>query len=148
MIPETPLLFDPFKYNAGVWRNYFNGNRETIDVAARFDSDDDCYGWCTENYLPEKGWRNADWRLPKGRYIVKVTVMSSGEKITNFFQVENFVAKKHFRLMMASQQDISKISWEHGINGVARIHYPGPKDRRFSYINAYSESFHCTIITL
>ncbi len=63
----------------------------------------------------ERGGEMPDWRLPQGRYIVKVTATSSGERITDFFQVENSVAKQHFRLMVASQQDISKVGSDYGI---------------------------------
>ena len=106
---QVALIFDPFKYNSISRRNCSPGGKETIDVAARFHNDEECYGWCNENYLPGKGWRNGDWRLPKGRYIVKVTVLSAGEKVSQVFQVENSVAKQHFRLMAANQQDVSKI---------------------------------------
>jgi hypothetical protein len=107
-------IFDPSKYNAISRRNCFPGSKETIDVAARFDNDEECYGWCNENYLPAKGWRNGDWRLAKGRYITKVTVLSAGEKVSEVFQIENSVAKKHFRLMAAKHQDVFKIGSNHG----------------------------------
>ncbi len=102
-------FFDPTKYNASFHRNCFPGITELIDVAARFDNDDDCFGWSNESYLPGKGWRNPDWKLPKGRYLIKVTVHSSGETLSAAFQLENSVARQHFRLMGASQQDAQKL---------------------------------------
>ena len=48
---EVKLLFDPAKYNAAFHRNCFPGTKELIDVAARFDNDDQCYGWSNDNYL-------------------------------------------------------------------------------------------------
>lgn len=111
---QGALIFDPFKYNTILRRNCFPGTKETLDVAARFDEDEECYGWCNENYLPGKGWRNGDWRLPKGRYIVRVAVLSAGEKISGVFQVENSVAKQHFRLLTATRQDVLRIGRDEG----------------------------------
>ena len=103
-------LFDPTKYNASFQRNCFPGTKELIDVAVRFDDDEDCFGWSSENYLPDKGWRNPEWKIPKGRYLAKVTVQSSGETISAVFQLENTVARKHFRLLNATQEDILKLN--------------------------------------
>jgi hypothetical protein len=100
--PNSPqgsiaFVFDAAKYNAAFHRNCFPGCKELIDVVARFDSDDDCYGWCNDNYI--QGWRNPLWKLPQGRYICKVTVLSAGERASAFFQIENSVARTHFRLL-------------------------------------------------
>jgi hypothetical protein len=107
---EFAQLFDPTKYNAAFHRNCFPGTKELIDVAARFDNDDDCYGWSNEYTLPGKGWRNPDWKLPKGRYLVKVTVYYSGEPVSIVFQLENSVARQHFRLIPATQEDFKKLN--------------------------------------
>ena len=42
------------------------GETQRFDVAARFDNDDDCYGWSNENYFSEPKWRNPRWRLARG----------------------------------------------------------------------------------
>lgn len=107
---KVALLFDLAKYNAAFRRNCFPGNKESIDIAARFDSDDECYGWSNETYLPGKGWRNEDWKLPKGRYLIKVTVYSSGETVSGVFQLENTVGRKDFRLTQASPEDYQKLN--------------------------------------
>ena len=106
---QVAQLLDPTKYNAAFRRNCFAGTKEPIDVAARFDTEDDCYGWSNETYLPGKGWRNPDWKLPKGRYLVKVTVLSSGEPVSGIFHLENSVARPHFRLSDASREDAQKL---------------------------------------
>jgi len=106
---QVKQLFDAAKYNAISYRDCFPGTTETIDVAARFDQDDECYGWCNENYLPGKGWRNLEWKLPKGRYLVRVTVYSAGDKVSAVFKLENSVARQHFRLMRASKEDAKKL---------------------------------------
>jgi len=107
---KVAQLFDPAKYNAAFRRNCYPGSKETIDVAARFDAENDCYGWSNENYLPGRGWRNKDWKLPKGRYLVKVTVHSSGDKVSDVFKLENSVARQHFRLLEATDDDVRKLS--------------------------------------
>lgn len=105
-------LFDPAKYNSAFRRDCFPGSEELIDIVARYDNEDECYGWCNDSYLPDKGWRNQDWKLPKGRYLIKVTVISSGDNVSDIFQLENSVTKQHFRLLKASEQDIAKITRE------------------------------------
>jgi len=102
-------IFDPAKYNAASTRNCFPGRRETIDIAARFDDEDECYGWSNENYLLGKGWRNEDWKLVKGRFLVTVTVDSAGEKVVGAFKLENSVGRKDFRLTKASEDDLRKL---------------------------------------
>jgi len=110
--PDGKLLqfFDPAKYNAAFYRDCYAGDSEPIDVAARFDDDQDCYGWSNENYLPGKAWRNPEWKLPNGRYLVEVTVHSAGDKISGVFKLENSVARQHFRLMQATRDDLRRLS--------------------------------------
>jgi hypothetical protein len=96
-------LFDPVKYNAAFRKDCIVGTQEQIDVAARFDDDDECYGWSNESYLPGKGWRNEDWKLPKGRYLVSVAVTFSGETVREAFEIENSVSIDSFRIESASR---------------------------------------------
>ena len=106
---QMAQIFDLAKYNAAFRRNCYPGSKEAIDVAARFDDDEECYGWSNETYLPGKGWRNEDWKLPKGRYLVTVTVYSAGEKVAGAFKLENSVGRKDFRLIEASAADLMKL---------------------------------------
>jgi len=106
---KAALIFDAAKYNAAFRRNCYPGNKESIDVVARFDNDKECYGWSNETYLLGKGWRNDDWKLPKGRFLVKVTVYSSGETVVGVFKLENSIGRKDFRLMQASLEDLNKL---------------------------------------
>jgi hypothetical protein len=97
------IIFDPAKYSAAFRRDCFPGTSELFDVAARFDNDEDCYGWSNDSYLPAKGPRHPDFKLSKGRYLVKVTIRSSGDQIDGVFQLENFGARADFRLLQSSQ---------------------------------------------
>ncbi len=107
---KTALIFDYAKFNSSFHRNCFPGIKEPIDVAARFDDDEECFGWTSENYLPDKTWRNPEWKLPKGRYLARVAVHSSGETVSAIFQIENTVARKHFHLSHATQDDVLKLT--------------------------------------
>ena len=102
-------LFDPSKYNASFHRSCFPGNNELIDVAVKFDEDEDCFGWTSENYLPDKDWRNPEWKLAKGRYLAKVIVHSSGETASAVFQLDNTTARNNFHLAPATEADINKL---------------------------------------
>lgn len=100
-------VFDPAKYNAGFRRDCFPGTPELVDVAARFDNDDDCYGWSTESYV--KGWRNPEFKLSKGRYLAKVTIRFSGEPVSGVFKLENSLARPNFKLLPASKEEKAKL---------------------------------------
>ena len=91
-------MFDSTKYNEAFLRNCYPGTPELIDIAARFDAESDCYGWSNETYLPSKGWRNPEWKLEKGRYIVRVTVNSVGQIAVGEFKLENSAGRADFRL--------------------------------------------------
>lgn len=82
-------LIEPDRYNLRPRIDVYPGEVESVDVAARFDEDDECYAWCNENYLSEPIWRNPRWRLPKGTYLTKVTVFSAGEKCMGTFRLIN-----------------------------------------------------------
>jgi len=111
-MPSGPpvSMLDQAKYNAAFYRNCYPGTSEPIDVAARFDDDEECYGWSNESYRRGKGWRNPDWRLQKERYLVTVTVLSSGETVSSVFQLENSVGRLDFRLMPASDEDRDRVA--------------------------------------
>ncbi len=82
----------------------YPGEEQLLDVAARFDDESDCYGWNDESYLHL--WRNPNWKLPTGRYLVKVVVTSSGQKCVAALRLINDVAlRTDFRLLPVSAGD-------------------------------------------
>jgi hypothetical protein len=83
--------------------------RQRLDVAARFDNEDECYGWNNESYLSDPPWRNPNWKLSKGRYLVRVTVLSAGEKCTGIFRLVNDVAQQDFRIEPVLSTDSIRI---------------------------------------
>jgi hypothetical protein len=82
----------------------YPGEEQLLDVAVRLDADIDCYGWSDESYF--NGWRNPNWKLPQGRYLVKVVVTSSGQKCVAVFRLINDVAlRTDFRLLPVAVGD-------------------------------------------
>jgi hypothetical protein len=82
------------------------GETQRLDVAARFDAEDECYGWNNESYFSDPIWRNPEWRLNAGRYLVKVTIISAGDKCIGLFRLINDVSRLDFRLEAILPGDI------------------------------------------
>lgn len=74
------------------------GEAQRLDVAARFDTENECYGWNNDSYFSDPVWRNPGWRLNAGRYLVRVTIISAGEKCVDQFRLINDVPRNGFRI--------------------------------------------------
>jgi hypothetical protein len=100
-------MFDMNKINHDARVDIYPGesNKEGLNIAARFDDDEDCYGWTNENFVSTPLWRTPRWRLPKGRYLVRVSVLSAGEKREELFRLINDVSINDFRLQPAREDD-------------------------------------------
>ena len=83
----------------------FPGEKERLDVAARFDTASECYGWSNESYFSDPVWRNERWKLQNQRYFVKITIVTSGEKVTKIFRLINDVSRQDFRIEPALKTD-------------------------------------------
>jgi hypothetical protein len=81
----------------------FPGEEEILDVAARFDEEPECYGWNNDAYL--FNWRNPNWKLPAGRYLVRIVIRSSGQKCYGKFRLINDVGRMDFRLERTTPED-------------------------------------------
>lgn len=55
-----------------IWPN----EAQTLDVVVRYNHEPECYGWTNSSYLYSDG-RDKDWKLPQGRYLIEVEVMSA-----------------------------------------------------------------------
>jgi hypothetical protein len=75
----------------------YPGESEPLDVAVRLDDDVQCFGWNNESYFRDD-WRNRDWELPPGRYLVKAMVVSSAQKCFGIFCLINDGHRDTFRL--------------------------------------------------
>jgi hypothetical protein len=74
----------------------YSGAPGSLDIAVRFDDDSECYGWTTENY--NKRWKNPDWKLSAGRYLVRVNVSADAAQASAGFLLVNDTAIGNFRL--------------------------------------------------
>jgi hypothetical protein len=86
------FVLDPSRVVATSRMDIYPGETETLDVAVRFEGDIDCYGWNNEAYLhPDR--RNPAWRLPASRYLVKASIVTSGDTWINAFRLANDVVR-------------------------------------------------------
>jgi len=90
-------------------KDIYPGENASLDIAARFDSDESCYGWNDDGYFSEPVWRNPKWKLPPGRYIVKVELTSAGDKAVNYYRLINDTDITSFRLEHAQPDDVKKV---------------------------------------
>ena len=100
-------IFDPMRLTLESRIDVYPGEEELLDVAARHDDDEECYGWNNETYFCSTPWRNPDWKLPRGRYLVKLTIRSSGQKCIGRFRLINDVSRKDCRLEDAQPRDVA-----------------------------------------
>lgn len=99
------LIFDPSRFTLSQRMDVYPGESELLDIAARFDNEPECYGWSNESYFSNPPWRTAAWRLQAGRYLVKVTILSAGERCAGIFRVINDVAQQDFRMEHTLDED-------------------------------------------
>lgn len=98
-------IFDPQSFTVESRVDVFPGEKERLDVAVKFDNDSECYGWNNESYSSDPVWRNKRWKLQNQRYFVKITIVSSGEKVTKIFRLINDVSRQDFRIEPALKSD-------------------------------------------
>jgi hypothetical protein len=98
-------IFDPARLTLDSKIDTYPGEQELLDVAARHDAEPECDGWNNEAYLQPSLWRTPAWKLPAGRYLVKVVVASSGQTCTGVFRLINDVQRMDFRLEPAQPGD-------------------------------------------
>lgn len=82
------------------------GEEKWIDIAAKFDDENDCFGWNNQSYFSEPLWRNSDWKLERGRYLVSVKIISAGEVSSKMFRLINDVSRNSFRLEPSQSNDM------------------------------------------
>lgn len=90
------LLWDPARLSIISKMNVPAGEQEDLDVVVRLDDESDAYGWNNESY--QNAWRNPNWRLDKGRYVLQVTIRSAGQKVSERFLLNNDLDRRQFRL--------------------------------------------------
>lgn len=100
------ILVDYNRLTTDSWIDIPPGEQGAVlNVAARIEDDSECYPWSNESYLSSPRWRNPKWRLPPGRYLVKIAVVSLGEECTAVFRLVNDVPRQDFRLELPQPGD-------------------------------------------
>lgn len=105
---QRGLVFDPVRITHLQKMDIYPGESADADIAVKLDNEAECYGWSNDSYFSNPPWRPANWRLNQGRYIVRVTIFSSGETISKLFRLSNDVAQQDFRLEGALQYDSAR----------------------------------------
>lgn len=93
---ETIEIHDIARLNADSRINIPAGETEGLDVAVRFPTMSDAFGWTNESY--RYGGRHPGFRLPAGRYLVDILLQSEGVKKKECFRIENDHTIDEFRL--------------------------------------------------
>jgi hypothetical protein len=96
-------IIDQARINAESRVDIQPGEGVRLDIAARFDDEQPCYGWNNEAY--SHNWRSPQWALPPGRYVVRAVVISSGQKHELIVRLVNDVPRADFRLCKAAAGD-------------------------------------------
>lgn len=95
---ERGFVLDPSRLAVSPNIDIYPGHSQAFDIAAKFDKDDECYGWNNEGYFSKPLWRNPAWKLLHGRYLIKITISTAGEKLTHIYRLINDVQRNSFRL--------------------------------------------------
>lgn len=82
----VPVLTNPQELKATV--DIYPGDVEQLDVAIRVDREQFAYAWNNETYFYQD-WRNQSRRLDRDRYLIEVSVSSSGRRCTGWFRIDN-----------------------------------------------------------
>lgn len=98
---EQFQIFDLVRLSTESRIDVYPGESELLDIAVRLDGDAECYGWNNDSYFCSPLWRNPNWKLDPGRYLVKVTITSSGQKCVGTFRLVNDAARSDFHLESA-----------------------------------------------
>ena len=64
------------------------GENVALDIVFKYTNEVECYGWNNDVYS-HPGWRNPNWKLDKGRYIVEIRVKTEGREFTDIFWLIN-----------------------------------------------------------
>jgi len=88
-------IWDFARLSFGVHADIAPGESEVLDIAVRFNNEDDCYGWNNEAYSSANS-RNPNWKLNRGQYLVRVTMVSAGLIFSEVFRLVNDVGSGIF----------------------------------------------------
>lgn len=102
---ERFVIFDHTRFTLESRIDIFPSDHTELDVAARFDNDQEAYGWSNESYFSNPTWRPPQWKLAPGRYLVRVRVRAANAQCAGLFRLINDVPISDFRLERALPTD-------------------------------------------
>jgi hypothetical protein len=99
-------LVNPY-YLAPEYRriDIYSGVPRLLDIAVRFDDDEECYGWTTANYNSQPPWKNPEWRLAAKNYLVKIDIWAPAARTSAVFRLINDTHISAYRLAPAMPTD-------------------------------------------
>ena len=100
------VIADPARFTSESRTDVYPGESQRLDVAAKFDDEPESYGWSNLNYFSQPIWRNPAWRLAESRYLVRASVVSSGETVTGVFRLVADVPRDDFRIRPVLKGDV------------------------------------------
>lgn len=103
------LIWDTERLTTESKTDIHPGERTELDIAARFDNDQEAYGWNNEAYFCNPPWRTPHWRVPQGRYIVKVVILASSVECVRVFRLCNEGGIENFRLELPLNGDFEMV---------------------------------------
>lgn len=98
---QTGNVLDPARLMQARRMDVHGHHEEPISIAVKFEGEPACYIFTNESYVFPK-WQNPTWRLPLGRYRVRVTVYYERGRAQRDFELRNDGA---------SRSDIRLASW-------------------------------------
>jgi hypothetical protein len=98
-------ILDPVRFNQFQRIDIYPGknNYEDLDVVIRYKNEKECYGFNNESY--QEDFKDARWKLAKDQYLIKVTIWSSGDKVTKNFRLMNLDPIDSFRIVDSKGDD-------------------------------------------
>lgn len=107
VVGETRIaILEPSRLTGESRVDVYPGESKRLDVAVKFDDEPESYGWSNLSYFSDPIWRNQDWRLQPGRYLVRASIVSSGETVSSLFRIVADVARTDFRLELPLPDDV------------------------------------------
>jgi hypothetical protein len=103
------FLVDPLRIMSESRVDIAPGEAAAFDTVVRYDNESECYGWNLESYQSDPPWRNPKWKLPFGRYLLRVEIFSGDQSCSGVYRLINDVPTDAFRLEPAQPGDEAKI---------------------------------------
>ena len=79
-----------------------------VDIAVKYDSDAECFGWCYDNYWSTPQYKNEKWKIAKGEYIVRIELRYGGKRTTGEFMLDNRGDRKNFQFRDLTAEENDK----------------------------------------